>query len=231
MSNQFRPTKLRIEHLIEREPWTSAQKDAFKSYKAGQHLALMGAAGTGKTFIATYLALEEVLDKNTPYEKIVFVRSAVPTRDMGFLPGTLEEKEEAYKAPYKAIVEELFNESIAWDKLVNDKKIEYLTTSYIRGLTIKNAIVIIDEAQNCNYHELCSIITRLGEDTKILVCGDHYQSDFRTEKDKEGLNGFLYIIRHMKYFDIINCTWEDIVRSGLVRDFLMTKDLVDQGKL
>lgn len=231
MSSQFRPTKLRLEHLLEREPWTSTQKDVFKSYKSGQHLALIGAAGTGKTFIATYLALEEVLDKNTPYEKVVFVRSAVPTRDIGFLPGTLEEKEEAYKAPYKAIIEELFNESIAWDKLVTDKKIEYLTTSYIRGLTIKNAIIIIDEAQNCNYHELCSIITRLGEDTKILVCGDHYQSDFRTEKDKEGLNGFLYILKHMKYFDIINFTWEDIVRSGLVRDFLMTKDLVDQGKL
>jgi phosphate starvation-inducible protein PhoH len=222
---------LRLEHLHTREPLTANQKEAFQSYKSGQHLALIGAAGTGKTFIASYLALEEVLDKSNAYEKIIYVRSAVPTRDMGFLPGTQEEKEEAYKAPYKAIVDELFEETGAWDKLINNKAIEYLTTSYIRGLTIQNAIVIIDEAQNCNYHELCSIITRLGNNTKLVVCGDHYQSDFRTEKDKEGLNGFLYILKHMKYFDIIDFTWEDIVRSGLVRDFLMTKDLVDQGKL
>lgn len=225
------PAKLRLEHLHTREPLTANQKKVFDSYKSGQNLALIGAAGTGKTFIASYLALEEVLDKSSNYEKIIFVRSAVPTRDMGFLPGTQEEKEEAYKAPYKAIATELFEDPTAWDKLVTMKSVEYLTTSYIRGLTIQNAIIIIDEAQNCNYHELCSIITRLGNNTKILVCGDHYQSDFKTEKDKEGLNGFLYILKHMKYFDIIDFTWNDIVRSGLVRDFLMTKDLVDQGKL
>jgi phosphate starvation-inducible protein PhoH len=225
------PAKLRLEHLHTREPLTANQKKVFDSYKSGQNLALIGAAGTGKTFIASYLALEEVLDKSSNYEKIIFVRSAVPTRDMGFLPGTQEEKEEAYKAPYKAITTELFEDPTAWDKLVTMKSIEYLTTSYIRGLTIQNAIIIIDEAQNCNYHELCSVITRLGNNTKILVCGDHYQSDFKTEKDKEGLNGFLYILKHMKYFDIIDFTWNDIVRSGLVRDFLMTKDLVDQGKL
>lgn len=225
------PAKLRLEHLHTREPLTENQKKVFDSYKSGQNLALIGAAGTGKTFIASYLALEEVLDKSSNYEKIIFVRSAVPTRDMGFLPGTQEEKEEAYKAPYKAITTELFEDPTAWDKLVTMKSIEYLTTSYIRGLTIQNAIIIIDEAQNCNYHELCSVITRLGNNTKILVCGDHYQSDFKTEKDKEGLNGFLYILKHMKYFDIIDFTWNDIVRSGLVRDFLMTKDLVDQGKL
>ena len=225
------PAKLRLEHLLTREPLTANQRKAFDYYKLGQNLALIGAAGTGKTFIASYLALEEVLDKSSNYEKIIFVRSAVPTRDMGFLPGTQEEKEEAYKAPYKAITTELFEDPTAWDKLVTMKSIEYLTTSYIRGLTIQNAIIIIDEAQNCNYHELCSVITRLGNNTKIIVCGDHYQSDFKTEKDKEGLNGFLYILKHMKYFDIIDFTWNDIVRSGLVRDFLMTKDLIDQGKL
>jgi phosphate starvation-inducible PhoH-like protein len=225
------PAKLRLEHLHTREPLTANQKNVFDSYKSGQNLALIGAAGTGKTFIASYLALEEVLDKSSNYERIIFVRSAVPTRDMGFLPGTQEEKEEAYKAPYKAITTELFEDPTAWDKLVTMKSVEYLTTSYIRGLTIHNAIIIIDEAQNCNYHELCSVITRLGNNTKILVCGDHYQSDFKHTNDKEGLDKFLYILKHMKYFDIIDFTWEDIVRSGLVRDFLMTKDLVDQEKL
>lgn len=230
MSGQ-KPSKLRLEHLIKLEPLTANQGKAFESYKEGVNLVLTGCAGTGKTFIGSYLALEEVMDKDTPYEKLIVVRSAVPTRDMGYLPGTLEEKEDAYTAPYKAIINDLFEDKSAWDKLQQTKNLEFLTTSFIRGLTIKNAIVIIDEAQNCNYHELCSIITRLGENTKLIISGDHHQSDFRSTGDKKGISDFITILESMRSFDHIEFGWEDIVRSGLVRDFLMTKELFERGKL
>ena len=224
-----RPLRLKLEHLTKLEPLTANQKLAFDSFASGNHLCLDGSAGTGKTFISLYLALEAVLNKD--YEKVIIVRSAVPTRDMGFLPGTQEEKEDAYTAPYKAIVNDLFLDQEAWIKLTSGKTIEFLTTSFIRGITIKNAIVIVDESQNCNYHELCSVITRLGENTKMIVSGDYYQSDFRHNNDKNGIGEFLKILDAMKYFDRIDFGWEDIVRSGLVRDFLMTKELVETGKL
>ena len=230
MSGQ-KPSKLRIEHLVKLEPLTANQGKAFESYKEGQNLVLSGCAGTGKTFIGTYLALEDVMSKETPYEKLIVVRSAVPTRDMGYLPGTLEEKEDAYTAPYRAIVNDLFEDKSAWDKLHQTKNLEFLTTSFIRGLTIKDAIVLIDEAQNLTYHEACSVITRLGDNTKIIISGDWDQSDFTRNGDREGFGKFLNILANMNYFDMIEFGWEDIVRSGLVREFLMTRDLVEKGKL
>jgi len=224
-----RPSKLRLEHLKQLEPLTNTQEEVFESFKKGNHLCLDGSAGTGKTFISLYLALESVLKKE--YNKVIIVRSALPTRDMGFLPGTLEEKEEAYKTPYKAVVNDLFDDNEAWNKLLQAKQIEFLTTSFIRGLTIKDAIVIVDESQNCNYHELCSIITRLGDNCKFIMCGDYYQSDFTRNGDKNGIKEFMTIIDHMKYFEHIEFGWEDIVRSDFVRDFIMTKELYEHGKL
>ena len=226
-----KPQRLRLEHLKTLEPATSTQEEVFKAYSDGQNLSISGAAGTGKTFISLYLALVDVMDKETPYERVIIVRSAVPTRDMGFLPGTQEEKEAAYTAPYEVIVNDLFDDGDAWNKLTQLKTIEFMTTSYLRGQTFNNAIVVVDESQNCNYHELCSIITRIGRDAKFVMCGDFYQSDFTKNSDKEGNSIFIKILSHMTSFDIIEFGFEDIVRSGLVRDFIMTKELVDRGKL
>jgi phosphate starvation-inducible protein PhoH len=203
---------------------TSNQEVVFKSW-AKNNMVLSGSAGTGKTFISLYLALKDVMDKNTEYEKVLIVRSAVPTRDMGFLPGTQEEKEAAYTVPYQIIVNDLFQDREAWDKLVQMKQIEFCTTSYIRGLTFNDAIVLVDEAQNCNYHELCSIITRIGNNCKFVMCGDYYQSDFTRNNDKDGINDFLDILDNMNHFEVVEFIWKDIVRSGLVRDFIMTKEL------
>ena len=213
-----RPLRLKLEHLTKLEPLTANQKLAFDSFASGNHLCLDGSAGTGKTFISLYLALEAVLNKD--YEKVIIVRSAVPTRDMGFLPGTQEEKEDAYTAPYKAIVNDLFLDQEAWTKLTSG-----------RGITIKNAIVIVEESQNCNYHELCSVITRLGEDCRFIMSGDYYQSDFTRKGDQDGIKEFINIIQHMNSFDHIEFKWEDIVRSGFVRDFIMTKELYENRKL
>tara|TARA_B110000503_G_scaffold18972_1_gene28116 strand:- start:55 stop:741 length:687 start_codon:yes stop_codon:yes gene_type:complete len=224
-----KPLRLKLEHLVKLDPLTQNQKLAFDSFASGNHLCLDGSAGTGKTFISLYLALEAVFKKE--YEKVIIVRSAVPTRDMGFLPGTQEEKEDAYTAPYKAIVNDLFEDSDAWKKLLGSKQVEFLTTSFIRGITLKNAIVIIDESQNCNYHELCSVITRLGEDCRFIMAGDYYQSDFTRKGDQDGISEFIKIIKNMRAFDHIEFKWEDIVRSGFVRDFIMTKEMIERGEL
>lgn len=225
-----KPNVLKLEHLVKLDPLTANQKLAFDAFESGSHMCLDGSAGTGKTFISLYLALEAVLKKD--YDKVVIVRSAVPTRDMGFLPGTQEEKEDAYTQPYKAIVTDLFDDGEAWEKLTRlNKKIEFLTTSFIRGLTIKNAVVIVDESQNCNYHELCSVITRLDEDCRFIMAGDYYQSDFTRKGDQDGIKDFINVIKHMNQFEHIEFKWEDIVRSGFVRDFIMTKELYENGKL
>ena len=224
-----KPTKLRLEHLVKLDPLTDNQQLAFNSFASGNHLCLDGSAGTGKTFISLYLALESVFKKE--YDKVIIVRSAVPTRDMGFLPGTQEEKEDAYTAPYKAIVNDLFDDYGGWTKLIEDRKIEFLTTSFIRGITLKKSIVIIDESQNCNYHELCSVITRLGEDCRFIMAGDYYQSDFTRKGDQDGISQFIKIIKNMRAFDHIEFKWEDIVRSCFVRDFIMTKEMLERGEI
>ena len=226
-----KPNRLRLEHLLKREPMTEAQAEVFSSWKDNQNIAMTGSAGTGKTFIGLYLALETVLDKDNFYDKVVILRSAVPTRDIGFLPGTQEEKEEPYKAIYKSIIGDLFDDHDAYQKLIGFKHIDFMNTSYIRGLTINNAIIVVDEAQNCNYHELCSIITRMGDNCKIIVCGDYQQSDFTKQTEQKGIINFVNILEHMKDFEVIEFQWKDIVRSGMVRDFLMTKEMVESAKL
>jgi len=224
--------KLKLENLRELEPITKNQEKVFKSYEDGYNLCLSGSAGSGKTFLALYLALEDVLNKDTPYDKVVIIRSVVPTRDIGFLPGNEDEKLDAYAGPYKGIMTELFADGNAWEKLVNQQFVEFTSTSFIRGITISNAIVIVDEMQNLNFHELDSVITRLGESTKLIMCGDYYQSDFDKERDRSGILNFLEIIQRMKYFDHIEFSWEDIVRSGLVREYIMTKEqMVDDGQI
>lgn len=226
-----KPMKLRLDDLVTIEPITDAQKDVFKYFPKG-HLCLSGSAGAGKTFLAMYLSLEQVLDSTVPeYKKIVVVRSAVPTRDMGFLPGDQSEKEAAYEAPYVSICDELFEDTGAYEKLKNIGSIQFITTSFIRGITLDNAIVIVDECQNLTFHELDSVITRLGENSKFILCGDYYQSDFDKQKDKDGILKFIEVIDKMRDFYHVEFTWKDIVRSGLVREYIMTKEMIERGEL
>lgn len=182
---------------------------------------LHGAAGTGKTFIAVYKALEEMMDNRSSFEKVVIVRSVVPSREIGHLPGDEKEKTDVYLAPYKAICKDLFNTDQAYERLVEQKNIEFLITSFVRGITIDKAIIVVDECQNMNFQELSSIITRVGEGSRILFCGDFKQTDLNKKHDQSGLKDFVQIINRMPSFRNIEFDVEDIVRSNLVKEFIV----------
>ena len=216
--------KLKIEHLLRVDPLTDNQSKAFHAYHKDKNLILSGSAGTGKTFIAMYLALREVLEGKGPYKKVVIVRSIVPTRDIGFLPGDEQEKKEVYMLPYIDVCQELFGDKNAFQRLFDNGQIEFLTTSFIRGTTLNNAIIILDEMQNCVFRELDTVITRVGQRARFIMCGDYYQSDFDKKTDREGILNFLKIVNSMNSFASIEFAWADIVRSDFVRDYIVTKE-------
>jgi phosphate starvation-inducible PhoH-like protein len=217
---------VRLDDLLEYEPITENQKQAFEAWEDEDNLVLAGTAGTGKTFIALYMALEELLDPDSFYRRLVIIRSIVPTRDIGFLPGTAEEKKDMYNIPYKNICAELFGDVGAYNKLVTSRQIEFESTSFIRGSTFDDSVIIVDEMQNLTFHELDSVITRVGRNSKIIFCGDYKQSDFKFQDEKDGLFKFMTILEQMKNFSIIQFGWDDIVRSGMVRDYIMTKEML-----
>ena len=218
---------VRIADLLEYNPITANQQLAFDAWDEENNLVLTGSAGTGKTFIALFMALEEMLEPDSDYRRIIIIRSAVPTRDIGFLPGSAEEKKEMYMIPYKNICSELFNDKGSWGKLISSQQVMFESTSYIRGSTFDDSIIIVDEMQNLNFHELDSVITRVGRNSKIIFCGDYRQTDFRFNDEKEGIFKFMRIIEQLKNFSIIQFGWDDIVRSGLVRDYIMTKEMLE----
>ena len=211
------------------EPLTDNQKKLFESYKKGKNLVAYGCAGTGKTFITLYNALQEVLDPSTPYDKIYIVRSLVATREIGFLPGDHEDKSSLYQIPYKNMVKYMFEMpsdadfQMLYGNLKGQDTIDFWSTSFIRGTTLDRAVIIVDEFQNLNYHELDSIITRIGTDTKIMFCGDATQTDLIKQNERNGIHDFMQILRIMPSVDIIEFGVEDIVRSGLCKEYLLAK--------
>jgi phosphate starvation-inducible protein PhoH len=214
-------------NLCNIDPLTYAQKQVFQSYASGYNLMLHGCAGTGKTFISAFLAIRDVLKGIDDKRHLQIIRSVVPTRDMGFLPGNEKEKSKVYEAPYYAIFSELFGRGDAYDILRQKDVVKFQTTSFIRGVTLDDSIIIVDEAQNLNFHELDSVITRIGENSRIIFCGDFMQSDFKYKNDQEGIVDFMKIIGKMKTFDSVEFHREDIVRSDLVREYICTK--LDMG--
>ena len=215
--------------LIDIEPLTDNQKKLFESYAEGKHLVAYGAAGTGKTFITLYNALADVLDERTPYEKIYLVRSLVSTREIGFLPGDHDDKASLYQIPYKNMVKYMFQMptdpdfEMLYGNLKTQETISFWSTSFIRGTTLDNCIVIVDEFQNLNFHELDSIVTRVGENSKIMFCGDATQTDLIKTNEKNGIIDFMKILNVMPSFDVIEFGINDIVRSGIVKEYLVAK--------
>ena len=217
------------------KPVTDSQKIVFDSWKKGQNQFLFGCAGTGKTFISLYLALQEVLKNETPYDKVIVVRSLIPTREIGFLPGDEEDKAALYQVPYANMVQFMFQQpneqafNMLYDKLKQQGSLYFLSTSFLRGLTFDNSIIIVDECQNLNFHELDTIITRVGQDSKIVFCGDFGQSDLSKTNERNGLHDFLRILEEMEEFNCVEFDIGDIVRSGFVRSYLIQKTKLGLG--
>ena len=211
------------------EPLTPNQQSLFDAYAQDKNLIAYGCAGTGKTFITLYNALKDVLDPETPYEKIYIVRSLVATREIGFLPGDHDDKSTLYLIPYKAMVKYMFEMpteadfQMLYGNLKAQDTIDFWSTSFIRGTTFDKTIVIVDEFQNLNYHELDSIMTRVGEQSKIMFCGDATQSDLVKQNERNGIHDFMRVLRLMPSVDIIEFGVEDIVRSGLVKEYILAK--------
>jgi predicted ribonuclease YlaK len=231
MSNRQMKRKkpINLDYIRTIEPLTENQEKLFETYKLDQNIVAYGVAGTGKTFITLYNALLDVLDQKTPYEKIYIVRSLVATREIGFLPGDHEDKSSLYQIPYKNMVKYMFemNDDASFEMLYSNLKaqgtISFWSTSFIRGTTLDKSIIIVDEFANLNGHELDSIITRVGVDSKIMFCGDATQSDLIKMNERNGIVDFMKILRVMPSFDIIEFGIEDVVRSGIVKEYLTAK--------
>ena len=231
MSNKTMKRKkpINLDYIKKIEPLTENQSHFFESYKNGQNVVAYGVAGTGKTFIALYNAILNVLDQKSPYDKIYIVRSLVATREIGFLPGDHEDKSSLYQIPYKNMVKFMFHmpDDTSFDMLYSNLKaqgtIGFWSTSFIRGTTFDNAIILVDEFQNLNFHELDSIITRVGENSKIMFCGDATQTDLIKQNERNGIFEFMEIIKNMPSFDVIEFNAEDICRSGLVKEYIIAK--------
>lgn len=211
------------------KPITSTQEEMFYNYQSGYNIAAIGTAGTGKTMCALYLALQDIL-LSDEYEQIVIVRSAVQTREQGFMPGSQAQKEAVYSVPYADITCDLFGRGDAWDILKQKRQVKFMTSSFVRGLTFDNSIIVVDECQSMTYHELDSIITRVGESSKIIFCGDTRQDDLagsRNRNDVSGLAKFMEVLNRIPSFKVVNFGVEDIVRSGLVKEYIIAKEKIE----
>ncbi len=214
---------------------TDNQKIVFDTWKKGKNQFLFGSAGTGKTFISLYLALNDIFGQKTPFERVVIVRSLIPTREIGFLPGDEEDKAALYQVPYQNMVQFMFEQpneqqfNTLYDRLKGQGSLFFLSTSFLRGLTFDNSIILVDECQNMNFHELDTIITRVGQDSKIIFCGDFDQTDLQRTNERNGLHDFLRILTDMEEFNCTEFTIGDIVRSGFVRNYLINKTKLGIG--
>jgi len=229
-SKQIKRKKpINLDRLSEIKPVTENQSKLFDAYNKQKHLFVYGCAGTGKTLCSLYLALKDVLNEITPYDRVVVVRSLVATREIGFLPGDHEDKSSLYQIPYKNMVKYMFEMNndtefeMLYGNLKQQESIKFWSTSFIRGTTLDNCIVLVDECQNLNFHELDSIITRVGEDSKIIFCGDATQSDLTRNTERSGVIDFMRIIQRMPEFESIEFDVNDIVRSGLVKSYIINK--------
>ena len=216
-------------YLLDINPLTDNQEIMFSEWEDNKNLFVYGCAGTGKTFIALYLALKEVLEEDSPYDKVYIVRSLVATREIGFLPGDHEDKSSLYQIPYNNMVKHMFEMpddnsfEMLYANLKSQETISFCSTSFLRGTTLDNAIVLVDECQNLNFHELDSLITRIGQDSKVIFAGDVAQTDLQKSAEKDGILDFQRILREMDEFSMIEFGIEDIVRSGLVKSYLVNK--------
>ena len=223
IKNRINHSKFNIVDITKHYDLTKRQNKVIAAYDDNYHLVLHGVAGTGKTFLSLFLALQDVVEGHDDYNKVYIMRSVVPTRDMGFLPGSAKQKAQVYEEPYEMMCNELFNRGDAYDVLKSKNMCEFLTTSFLRGTTFNNCIIIVDEINNMSFHELDSIITRVGKDCRIIFCGDYRQSDLTDSYERSGLGRFLDILNNMGGFMRFEFGIDDIVRSDLVKDYIIQR--------
>ena len=204
-------------------PLTDNQRITFENYRREKHLLLVGTAGTGKSFLSVYLGMTDIMEHKT-HEKLIIVRSVVPTRDMGFLPGSNKEKSKVYEAPYYSIFSELFGRGDAYDYLKTKGIVEFMTTSFVRGITINDAVIVVDEIQNMTPSELHSVFTRIGKNCRVVFAGDIKQTDLNPRKEESGFRDFFKVINRMKDFEVVEFTRDDIVRSDLVKQYIIARE-------
>ncbi len=202
-------------------PMTNNQKRAFSAYGNGSNLVLHGYAGTGKTYVSIYLALEEVLSGKSGYDKVVIIRSAVPSRDMGFLPGTATEKMLSYEEPYIDICDSLFGNKNGYSILKTRGIVKFTSTSYLRGSTLDNAVIIIDEVQNMASNEIYTVLTRIGKNARVIICGDFRQCDLKKHENDGAWIKTVQVLKSMKSVSFIEFESGDIVRSDFSREFII----------
>ncbi len=223
IKNRINPSKFSMIDVTRHYDLTDTQNGVIDAYDDEYNLVLHGVAGTGKTFLSIYLSLQDITGGHELYNKLYIVRSVVPTRDMGFLPGNWKQKAQVYEEPYKQIATELFNRGDAYEVLKNKNLVEFLTTSFIRGTTFNNCILLVDEINNMSFHELDSLITRVGKNCRIILCGDYRQSDLSLVQEKKGLQQFLEVLNSVKKFKRFEFGINDIVRSDIVKDYIISK--------
>ena len=226
METQRHMNKFSLHPIV---PLTENQTKTFEAFRDGKHMCLHGYAGTGKTFISLFLGLDDIFsERGSNYKKVVVVRSVVPSRDMGYLPGSALEKTRVYEEPYMEICDSLFGQGNGYNILKERGLLEFTTTSYLRGVTFSDSIIIVDEIQNMTFQELDTVMTRVGENCRIIFCGDFRQTDLEKDSDKSGLHKFLKILNRIDNFMYIEFGKEDIVRSSLVKKYIIARtDVMD----
>lgn len=219
--------------LIKYQPITKTQEKLFETFEEfpNKSMFLYGSPGTGKTFLATYLALQQILDNTTGFDKILYIRNPVQTgENIGFTPGTPEEKISLYEQPYASIFEEMFGWENSWQNCKKLGIVEFCIPNFLRGTTFKNTIVIVDECQSMSFHTINTIVTRIGQDSKIILCGDESQNDLIGNKYKNyeissGFNKTLNIVKKItQHFSIIEFKTNDVIRSELVKDWIINSE-------
>ena len=211
------------------KPITPLHEDTFRAFFESDYksLAITGQAGTGKTLIGTYLALNELLRKDSPIDTFIIVRSIVQTRDMGFLPGDLDEKMEPYEAPYRDIFHKIFERPTAYNHMKNSKNggaVVFVPTSFVRGVTWDNSIILLDETQNMTMHEIDSVLTRVGENSRVIMVGDREgQDDLKSKREVSGFDRAFEIAKTMGEFSTFEYGDAECVRSGFVRSWGIAK--------